>query len=157
MSLDSLLAKKGLSKKLIWFFISRISRDNARTPMQWSNKLNGGFSKGTPWLKSTSNFNKINVEDELKDKNSILNFYKLMISVRQKSKALINGDFEVVDISKYVFKFNRIYKGEVLTTIVNLSKKKIKTKITGKILINNYNENSFDGYVKPYQALVVKN
>lgn len=64
----------------------RLSRDNARTPMQWSGKKNAGFTEGTPWLMVNPNFTEINVEDQLTDRDSVLNFYKRLIALKKSEE-----------------------------------------------------------------------
>ncbi|MDZ4907049.1 alpha-amylase family glycosyl hydrolase, partial [Clostridium perfringens] len=66
-----------------------VSRDNARTPMQWSNSINAGFSNSKPWIGINPNYKYINVEDQINDKESILNFYKDMIRIRKNNPILI--------------------------------------------------------------------
>jgi oligo-1,6-glucosidase len=84
------------SKDEIMRYIHKKSRDNARTPMQWSNSANAGFTSGKPWIKVNPNYTEINVEDEIKDKNSVLNYYKKLIRLRRQYEVIVYGDFEVV-------------------------------------------------------------
>lgn len=60
-----------------------MSRDNARTPVQWSSEKNAGFTSGTPWLRVNTNYKEMNVESQEMDKNSILNYYRKLISIRK--------------------------------------------------------------------------
>lgn len=64
----------------------RMSRDNARTPMQWSGEEKAGFTKGTPWLKVNPNYTEINVADQADDEDSVLNFYRKMIALRKSEE-----------------------------------------------------------------------
>ena len=73
------------------------SRDNARTPMQWSNQKNGGFSDHTPWLSVNKNYLEIHVEDQEVRPTSILNFYRELIAFRKKNLVLVYGDYESLD------------------------------------------------------------
>ena len=73
------------------------SRDNARTPMQWSNQKNGGFSDHTPWLGVNKNYLEIHVEDQEVRPTSILNFYRELIAFRKKNLVLVYGDYESLD------------------------------------------------------------
>ena len=73
------------------------SRDNARTPMQWSNQKNGGFSDHTPWLSVNKNYQEIHVEDQEVRPTSILNFYRELIAFRKKNLVLVYGDYESLD------------------------------------------------------------
>ena len=76
----------GLTDKEALEVCGRMSRDNARTPMQWSNQKNAGFTTGTPWLKVNSSYKKINVESQENDTDSILNYYRRLVAVRKSSE-----------------------------------------------------------------------
>ena len=68
--------------------VQRASRDNSRTPMQWNQNKNAGFSEGEPWLEVNPNYKDINVSDSIKDEDSILNYYKKYIALRKKHPVL---------------------------------------------------------------------
>ena len=87
----------------------RYSRDNARTPMQWSHEKEAGFTTGKPWLKVNPNYTEINVEDQLKDEDSVLHFYKKLIALRKSYReTLIFGRFvPAFDADEDVFAFYR--------------------------------------------------
>ncbi len=89
----------------------RYSRDNARTPMQWSHEKEAGFTTGKPWLKVNPNYTEINVEDQLKDEDSVLHFYKKLIALRKSEayrETLIFGRFvPAFDADEDVFAFYR--------------------------------------------------
>lgn len=76
----------GLTEKEALAACYRMSRDNARTPMQWSNDSNAGFTQGTPWLKLNDNYHSINVKSQIDNPDSVLNYYKALIHLR-KSEA----------------------------------------------------------------------
>ena len=78
--------KGGLSEAEALEVCGRMSRDNARTPVQWNDRENAGFTSGTPWMKVNSNYKEINVEKQEQDKDSVLNYYRKLLSVR-KSEA----------------------------------------------------------------------
>lgn len=73
----------GLSKEKALEVCSRMSRDNARTPLQWNKEENAGFTTGTPWLKVNANYNEINMESQEKDDDSVLNYYRRLVAVRK--------------------------------------------------------------------------
>jgi len=73
------------------------SRDNSRTPMQWSGAENAGFTTGQPWLKINENYSRINVEDQLADGGSILNFYRTMIGLRKSNLVFTYGCYDLID------------------------------------------------------------
>ena len=135
-----------------------INRDNARSPMQWNNKVNAGFNEGSkPWLKVNSNYKHgLNVETELNDEDSILHFYKEMIKFRNESKTLQEGEFIRLRSNKNVAKFLRKTKEETLLISINLSSKLVKDDFDNyEILISN-DKNVEPGYLKPYQGLIYK-
>lgn len=74
-----------------------VSRDNARTPMQWDNSVNAGFSSGNPWLKVNENYSRINVASQEHNGSSILNYYREMIAFRKANQCLIYGDYQCID------------------------------------------------------------
>ena len=73
----------GLSEEEALAVCGRMSRDNARTPVQWSGRENAGFTAGTPWLKVNSNYKEINVEDQEKDRDSVLQYYRRLVAARK--------------------------------------------------------------------------
>ena len=98
------------------------SRDNTRTPMQWDSSKNGGFTIGKPWLKVNENYEDINVEKQLKDSNSVLNFYKNIIKVRKENECLIYGSYNLIlKEDKNIFAYERILDDKKFLIITNLS------------------------------------
>ncbi|WP_163101634.1 glycoside hydrolase family 13 protein [Peribacillus alkalitolerans] len=98
---------KGRSHQEIMEIIWRSGRDNSRTPMQWNDQDNAGFTTGTPWMKTNPNFKDINVEKQLNDPDSIYSFYKEMISLRKDNEVFIYGNYELLmeeDPAVYVYK-----------------------------------------------------
>ncbi|MDY3249009.1 MAG: alpha-glucosidase [Candidatus Choladocola sp.] len=91
-----LARRAGLSEKEALQACSRLSRDNARTPVQWSSAEHAGFTEGRPWLKVNQNYREINVEDQEKDENSVLNYYRRLIELRKSAEykeVFTYGDF----------------------------------------------------------------
>jgi glucan 1,6-alpha-glucosidase len=104
--------------------INTKGRDNARTPMQWDETENGGFTKGTPWLHVNPNYQKINVADSLADSNSIFYTYKKLIALRKANPIVVWGDYELLTATVAdVFAYIRYYQGEKWLVVVNLSDK----------------------------------
>ncbi len=145
-----------LPKTLRWKMISTKSRDNARTPMQWTSGQNGGFSSGTPWLKPNSNYTYINAKDQTDDKNSILSYYKKLLSLRKSSEALRKGSFKTVYCRGGVAVFERETDGEKLCTVINLTAHRRPSPVCGRALISNYSRRIVGGTLKPYEAAVLK-
>lgn len=153
----------GMSKEESIEIVQATSRDNSRTPMQWNNSDNGGFTTGTPWIKVNSNFRKINVEDELMDDDSILNFYKDMIRIRKENKALIYGRYELIlEDDDKVYAYTRTLNNEKYIIITNISEESVKfsydeekLKYDGLILSNykvDEHEDITEFILKPYEA-----
>lgn len=151
------LAKKlhipeGYRKRMI----REVSRDNARTPMQWNGRRNAGFSEGEAWIKVNGNHTTINAEAELSDENSVLNFYKEMIALRKTSPVLREGSFRKIHISNTAFVYERELDGEKLMVALNFSGKTVKVNVTGETVISNYGGKKFDGELKPWQGVIIK-
>ncbi|SFE06311.1 oligo-1,6-glucosidase/alpha-glucosidase [Bacillus sp. OV194] len=97
-------------------------RDNARTPMQWKDAKNGGFSEGTPWISVNPNYPEINVVQQLADENSILNFYKKLIQLRKEHSIIVYGTYDLVlDGHPDVYAYTRTLDNEKLTVLCNFS------------------------------------
>ncbi len=136
--------------------IKFMSRDNARTPMQWNDCLNAGFSDFNPWIKVNPNYKEINVSSDLKSDKSIIRFYQKMINLRKEYPIIVYGDFkEYKKCSNKIVYYERNYKGDKLIVLCNYSSKerKIKAKLdNAELLLNNYEEST--EIFKPYQAKV---
>lgn len=102
--------------------INAKGRDNARTPMQWDETENGGFTTGKPWLHVNPNYQTINVADSLADSNSIFYTYKKLIALRKANPIIVWGDYELLtNTVADVFAYTRYYQGEKWLVVVNLS------------------------------------
>jgi len=124
--LNKLMKKMCIPKFLRWKWIKASSRDNARTPMQWDDSENAGFSKGKPWLGVNSNYKFINYASQKNDPDSILTFYKKLILLRKSSKGLIYGDFIPVYADTNIMIYQRILDMEIYTIALNFSSRNIK-------------------------------
>ena len=119
--LNKLMKKFFIPKTLRWKWIRASSRDNARTPMQWDDSENAGFTKGKPWLGVNSNYKQINYASQKNNPESILNFYKALIALRKKSKCLIYGDFIPVYADDRIMIYQRKLDNETYTIALNFS------------------------------------
>lgn len=156
---DMLHLPRFLAKKVI----QKMTRDHARTPMQWSGKEHAGFSEAAPWMKVNPNYRRINVEDELKKENSLIDFYKEIIRLRRDSSALTYGTFIPLDRQNpHVLSYLREDEGERCLVVVNLSGKKVSSSLleagssSWTCLIGNYGSRDFQEKLTlhPYEALV---
>lgn len=113
---------EGLSHNEAMQYVYAISRDNSRTPMQWSKGENAGFTLGKPWMKINKNYKQINVESQINDENSILNFYKKLIKTKKSSQTLIYGDYNLIlDEHRSIYAYTRELNDEKFLIICNLS------------------------------------
>lgn len=132
------------------------SRDHARTPMQWNNQQNGGFTTGTPWIKGNNDYINCNAESQIEDRNSAFNFYKAVIELRKENKVLIYGDFiPVKEKSKDLFCYYRQLGNIKFYIEINLSdKEKQGTGMNAgyRMLISNYQGES--KVLRPYESKI---
>ena len=89
--------RKGMSSEYILDCLQRKSRDNARTPMQWDDSANAGFTTGTPWIRTTDNYKTINAKACLSDKDSVFYYYQKLIRLRHELPVITDGRYELVD------------------------------------------------------------
>jgi oligo-1,6-glucosidase len=140
---------------LRWKIIKRSSRDNSRTPMQWSNEKNAGFTAGKPWLGINGNYKRINAAAQKEDPDSVLNFYKKMLALRASSGVLKYGGFRLVKSSKSLFIYEREKGGVTYRVLLNFGKRPAKTPCGGTVVLSNYSRAEYDGLLKPYEAVIM--
>ncbi len=117
-----LFRKFGISDKITMKFCMYASRDNARTPMQWSAEKNAGFTSAQePWFEVNPNYKSINVEQAENDPNSILNYYRKILKFRKENDIVKYGDFELLKTQRKLFAYVRSYKGQKLLVINSFS------------------------------------
>ena len=151
--------KKNMEK----FFeaIQKQSRDNARTPMQWDNKKNAGFSKAEPWIKVNDNYKKINVKNQEKDLESILNYYKLLIKLRKENSTLIYGKYKDLEpMHTKIFSYKRWDKNDVFIIHLNFSNCLVKINSSEikdyKLVISNYTFAKKSYNLNPWEGRIYK-
>lgn len=155
----------GLTPEAALKAVARRSRDNARTPMQWTGEENAGFTAGTPWLRVNSNYTAINVEKETIDPNSVLNFYKKLIALRKDpeyKETVVYGALEPFMEDRH--NLMAYYRKGDKTLLVVGNYQWDEQEITlpsecKKVLINNYPDMVLDGNsvkLHGYQVLVVE-
>lgn len=170
---------EGFSSEEALYFVNKRSRDNSRTPMQWGNSKNAGFSKdenSKSWIKLTGSQATTNVADQINDKDSIFSHYKKMIDLRQNGKysdCLTFGDFISVPLeNEKIIAYVRKYKNQKVLCISNFSELKQEVKLSeiakalgekeikiGEILINNFEGLEKDGekvVFEGFQSLLVE-
>lgn len=149
----------GFPKKMRWKIIKKSSRDNARTPMQWTAGENAGFTTGKPWLKVNSNHKHVNVEAALADKNSVFYFWQKMIELRKTDEVLLNGSFTPLYEGKAIYAYKRECNGDSRIAICNMSGKtaKLPKELSGgEVLLTNYAQPNPD-IMQPFEFRLLKN
>ena len=110
-----------------------IGRDNARTPMQWDESKNAGFSTGQPWLAVNPNYQEINVQEALANPKSIFYTYQKLVQIRKENSWLIRADFELLDTADKVFAYIRKDGDRHFLVVANLSNVKQTFSVVGKV------------------------
>ena len=141
---------------LRWRMIKTKSRDNARTPMQWDDSINGGFSAGTPWLSVNGNYPRINVKQQEDDPWSVLSYYRQLIAFRNGSRVLQEGDFTELYRKNGVYAYRRACDGEALTIVISLAEGERKNPASGEVVCSNYGRETAPDRLAPYEALVLR-
>ena len=143
-----LMEEEGKTREEALEIIGARSRDNGRTPMQWDGSENAGFTTGTPWLGIPANHTYINVEDESKDPDSVLAFYKKLVALRKEYEIIADGQIRFTDAgNENIISYERTLNGQKLSVFCNLRGTEqplgeVFEAPGGKLLIGNYNENS---------------
>ncbi|MBM2658556.1 glycoside hydrolase family 13 protein [Staphylococcus pseudoxylosus] len=138
------------------------NRDNSRTPMQWNDQTNGGFSEHSPWFPVNPNYKTINVANQQQDPNSILNFYKSLIVLKKSDDIYTYGTFDLIDKhNEQVFAYTRTLNNKKVLIVGNLTNQTATFNYDGPvnendILLHNYKDEAIDiNAIKPFEAFVV--
>lgn len=138
------------------------NRDNSRTPMQWTNGINGGFSEHEPWFPVNPNYTEINVSSQQQDSNSILNFYKSLIQLKKSHDIFTYGTFNLIDAeNEHVFAYIRELDGKRVLVVGNLTDKSATLKFNetineNNIELHNYKDNKLNlNALRPFEAFVI--
>ena len=139
--------------------VHRQSRDNARTPLQWDNSRFAGFSNTKPWLDVNENYNKINVELQQDNSDSILNYYREIIRIRKNYSTLIYGDFlDLEPSNEKLYIYKRWDKQKTFIIVLNFSDDKVQWDIHNfdsmRLVISNYKKPVYTKSVDPWEARV---
>lgn len=133
------------------------SRDNSRTPMQWDDSPNAGFTNGVPWINVNPNYCAINAKFELENPDSVFHYYQYLIRLRKEHEIIVYGKYELIEIdSENLWIFKRHYGEQELLVLCNFSVDTIQHSILdtqGKTLISNYKDQA-DGVLRPYECIV---
>lgn len=150
--------EKGYDKEEILRSIHAKGRDNARTPMQWDDGENAGFTTGKPWIKINPNYKEINAAEQIEDENSIFKCYQKLIRLRKEYPVFVDGEFRMLcKEDEAVFAYTREDKDFRLLVICNFYDRTTanplkKPEDSGKLLISNYKDTDRTGILRPYEA-----
>jgi len=145
----------------------KVGRDNGRTPFQWDDTKNAGFTTGAPWLKVNPNYKSINVASEEKDPNSVLNYFRKMVQLRKREKTLIYGKYTLLDAENPdVYSYLRSDEQNKILVLLNFSSHQATAKLLfdlskAKVLIDNYpglpeTKEMKPFALRPYEACLIK-
>lgn len=149
---------KGYKEEAIMDSIHAKSRDNARTPMQWNDGENAGFTDGKPWMKVNPNYKEINVSQQIGDENSIFNCYKELIRLRKNYPVFIEGDFRLLLAEdENIFAYTREDGEAQLLVVCNFYGQTVRCPLEDmgapmKLLISNYKDVNQPMILRPYEA-----
>ena len=156
-----ILLKNGKSKEEALHILAERSRDNSRTPMQWSADKNAGFSQAEPWIEVQKNQETINAEAEQKEEDSILNFYKTLIRLRKEMPIISDGTVQFLDEKdEAVIGYVRELDGQKLVVLCNLSENDKEAAWQNerdlyKLLLGNYTDGKADAKLRAYECKVL--
>lgn len=151
-----------VSQERMMDFLRCKSRDNARTPMQWEDKEQAGFTSGTPWLEVNPNYKEINAEQQINDPDSVFSYYKKLIALRKSHDVIVYGTYELIlpeDVN--VFAYVRSLDEKRILVLCNFTDQEVRVHIPKRLmaeeavyLIHNYNggEALHQGRLRPYEA-----
>ncbi|HDR4457281.1 MULTISPECIES: alpha,alpha-phosphotrehalase [Bacillus] len=161
--------EEGLSKEEIIGILKQKSRDNSRTPMQWNEEMNSGFTTSTPWISVAENFTEINVEKALEDKESVFYHYKKLIELRKTYDVITEGEYAILDKNDpKIWAYTRTTESEVLLVINNFYGEEITYSVPAhvqldgmkqEVLLSNYKDASKDIAklnLRPYESIVYR-
>ena len=157
---NEMTGELGVSPEHMMACIHRRSRDNARTPMQWSAAPNAGFTTGTPWIGVNPNYRTINAEAQENDPDSVLCFYRRLIALRRELPIITEGDYALLLADHpQIFAYQRSWQGQRLYVICSFSAQtfdapEILPYCGGRLLLCNYAPDGDTQTLRPYEARV---
>ena len=162
------MKKKNIPEDKIMESIYRIGRDNARTPMQWADSVNAGFTNGESWIKCNPNYKNINVKESLNNPNSIYYYYKKLINLRKNNLVFVYGNYRsILNDNEQIYTYIRQLDNQSLLVVLNFCETGIIFNLPDEIKYNkkelllcNYNvdksKNIKNFNLRPYEARVYR-
>lgn len=161
--------EQGKPEEAVMASVYAKGRDNARTPMQWDDSPNGGFTTGTPWIASNPNYTTINAEQAMADPDSIFNYYKKLIALRKQHAVMTYGNYDLIlPEHKQIYAYTRELGSELWLVILNFFGEQTTFELpdhlkhsSRSLIISNYNDVDASQYIcslplRPYEARVYK-
>lgn len=151
---------QGYSYESVMESIHAKGRDNARTPMQWNAGTNAGFTTGEPWIRVNPNYTEINVEAQLADPYSVLNYYRHLVDLRKREDVICDGDYQPIFPERNdIFAYSRFNGQRKLTVVANFSGETVQIPgelltQSGELEICNYPDAPANGILRPYEAVM---
>lgn len=160
-----LTEKKIVSQEDMFDYISYKGRDNARTPMQWDDSRQAGFTTGIPWIAVNPNYKEINAKEQMEREDSVFHYYQKLIRLRKEHEIIVYGDYKLLlPDSEELYVYMRSYEGQRLLVICNFAEKETAYKVPeelageeGDVLISNYGraELGESAVLEPYECMAV--
>lgn len=158
------LLESGKSEAEAFNIIKKKSRDNSRTPMQWDDSSNAGFTSGKPWIDVNDNYKTINTKKVMADRSSVYFYYRKLIELRKDENIISDGlYFPILEDDDKIFAYIREYEGEVLINMNNFSSDYVEVNLENILedydkftyLLGNYGEKKIEKIIKlaPYESL----
>lgn len=150
--------ENGYTKEEVMRSIHAKSRDNARTPMQWDDGENAGFTEGDPWIRINPNYREINVEKQVRDADSVFRCYQELIRFRKEYSVFVDGDFQMLLMEdESIFTYTRKNENSELLVVCNFYGRTVSWPLDGydtsmELLISNYKDTDQIGALRPYEA-----
>ena len=138
--------------------LQEISRDNARTPMQWNDSENAGFTTGTPWIRVNDNYREINAAAQVDDPDSVFSYYRTLIRLRHTDPAVVYGTFvPMLEEDPAVYTYRRVLEDDhALAVYCNFTSEEVPCGWEdGEVLLSNYAGHKAD-LLQPYEAIVLR-
>lgn len=148
---------RGVSDDDFLKIVHRVGRDNVRTPMQWDDTPNAGFSTGNPWIKLNPNYQDINVQNDLDQQDSIYAFYQRCIALRKQNPCLTHGTYQdLAPEHANLFTYRRSWQGTTIDIALNFSNHPIAYQQTSSnVIMTNYSIQGEPDTLRPWEARVM--
>lgn len=158
-------AKGELSPEEVFAYVAYKSRDNSRTPMQWDDSENGGFTTGTPWINVNPNYREIHAKEEMGRADSVFHYYQKLIALRKQYEIVVYGSYQLLlPESEEIYAYTRSLNDQILLVVCNFTDKETDytfpeelSERKGQVLLSNYEFGESGEYrkLRPYEAFVV--